>query len=70
MLYKMNTQMERHEVLQALRKGAFPPGFEENNLIEVILVLLRVPLLFRFVLWSFDEITQFDFRFSSVLFEK
>lgn len=38
MLYKMGTQMERHEVLQALRKGEFPPGFEENNLIEAQLI--------------------------------
>jgi len=38
MLYKMNTQMERHEVLQALRKSVFPAGFEECHPIETQLI--------------------------------
>jgi serine/threonine protein kinase len=38
MLYPMSTQMERHEVLQALRKGVFPSGFEENHAIEAQLI--------------------------------
>lgn len=35
MLYKMDTQMERHEVLKALREDVFPDGFEAKFPIEV-----------------------------------
>lgn len=34
MLYTMDTQMERHEVLKALREGVFPTGFEAKYQIE------------------------------------
>lgn len=34
MLYKMDTQMERHEVLKSLREGIFPDGFESKYQIE------------------------------------
>lgn len=36
MLYKMETQMERHEVLKSLREDVFPLGFESKYPVEVI----------------------------------
>lgn len=64
MLYKMETQMERHEVLQALRKGEFPQGFEQNNLIEVIIThspffFPHFPSSFPFLFVSFRFISFF-----------
>jgi len=38
MLYKMDTHMERHQVLQALQKSVFPPGFEDSHPVEAQLI--------------------------------
>jgi len=48
MLYTMDTQMERHEVLKALREGVFPTGFEAKYQIEVFYLSLSLLLFFYF----------------------